>query len=143
MIPANELRIGNWVLCDELQVELHPRECQITSLATKVAHWKSGPIDGLGVGSCHSGTPYENLTPIPLTPEVMEKCWFDWIIWDGNEHHKVLSYKNTPIHTYWDGSDWCFKYGFDSDLTFAACQYVHQLQNLIHVLTGEELTVNL
>lgn len=126
MIPSNELRIGNWI-----------HEADGNGQVTVIdAEWITTNCTNLSL-------PIECFTPIPLTPEVLEKCGFDWIIWDGNEHHKVLSYKNTPIHTYWDGSDWCFKYGFDSDLTFAACQYVHQLQNLIHVLTGEELTVNL
>ena len=121
MIPANELRIGNWASNGE----------------------KNFVFDASSLYDATSGLTSKFIFPIPLTPEVLEKCGFDWRIWDGNEHHKVLSYKNTPIHTYWDGSEWCFKYGFDSDLTFAACQYVHQLQNLIFALTGEELTVKL
>jgi len=136
-IPANELRIGNLVDYNDrydrrgIVTWIQKASVEITYLERR-----EDLVNGVIASP-------EYIIPIPLTPEVLERCGFDWIIWDGNEHHKVLSYKNTPIHIYWDGSEWCFKYGFDSDLTFAACQYVHQLQNLIHVLTGEELPVTL
>ena len=75
---------------------------------------------------------YSDAQPIPLTPEVLERCGFaNQSVEMPEETITALAYKDTPICAYWDGVEWCFKYGFDSDLTIASCEFLHQLQNLI------------
>jgi hypothetical protein len=79
--------------------------------------------------------------PIPLTEEWLMKFGFA----KRNKKHPTppkFRYKDTAICCYWDGVDWCFKYGTDADLSFACCQFVHQLQNLYFALAGEELILS-
>lgn len=80
----------------------------------------------------------KDLVPITLSEEILIKTGFKK---DGE--FEALMYKDTPICTYWDGVEWVFKYGSDSDLSFAACEYVHQAQNLIFALTNTELSIQL
>lgn len=86
----------------------------------------------------------DKLSPIPLTPEILEKCGFkkngtfDKQFNNGNQIEIDLSdeYKG---EVWLGGSDSC-----TNGMGFVAnCQYLHQLQNLYFALTGEELTVNL
>ena len=104
-MKANELRIGNWVLSKD------GRHIQMNR-------------DMFGVVPL--------LTPIPLTPEVLEKCkGFEK---DKSGDYVFLNYYK--IQRILKGYIWA--YGFSS----AYCvelKYLHQLQNLIFALTGEEL----
>ena len=110
MIQANELRIGNWV--GDKKNNYH-----------KVMH--------LGI----EFNP-DTVMPILLTLEMLGEVGF---LNQAYGECVSFAYKDTPICAYWDGVEWCFKYGYDSDLTFAACEHLHQLQNLIFALTGQEL----
>ena len=133
MIQANELRIGNKVMF---------KGDAGTYTVLGVPAWG---MDGNGDGKeplilidrCHKQiVPESKLRPIPISPEILEKAGFsnqkldDW---------EVFAYEDTPICAHWDGVEWCFKYGYDSDLTFAACEFVHQLQNLIFALTNKDI----
>jgi len=113
---ANEFRIGNWY---SQFGNLH----QVT--------WDT--IKALG------DAPETQLwcKPIPLSPEILEKCGFEN---QRYEEWEAFAYKDTAICASWDGVEWVFKYGYDSDLSIASCEFLHQLQNLIYALTGEELT---
>jgi len=77
------------------------------------------------------------LSGIDITPEILEKCGFEN---QRYEEWEAFAYKDTAICASWDGVEWVFKYGYDSDLSIASCEFLHQLQNLIYALTGEELT---
>jgi len=76
--------------------------------------------------------------PIPLTPEVLEKCGFHkqnnaWV----PEGHESKGY-TTWDFTIWDGGRG--EYYYNSAEFPTPLQFLHQLQNLYFALTGEELT---
>lgn len=103
---AHELRIGNWLTSDDN------------------SFWKvdAEVIDVVGRRADHL------YAPIPLTPEMLEKCGFKVTITE---------------HTYGNGRVGIFFYVGLFTYGIAKGRYLHQLQNLYFALTGEELTVNL
>jgi len=79
------------------------------------------------------GSVYE---PIPLTPEILEACGF-----------KVTS-KGFYQHPNWYNLSLKFMKGTYAlrcnfmDVVATNIEHLHQLQNVYHSLTGEELTIN-
>lgn len=121
MIAANELRIGNWVNY---------------IMEDKTMPDTPGPIF-LSI----SGKDAEHYNPIPLSPEVLEKCGFDnQEDGDGGYYHELLS-DNGVLFVEGD------KKGYTD--VFIDCwenirvRYLHQLQNLYFALTSHELTIKL
>lgn len=118
MIKANELRIGNWILPEHnLDGDFHL-------------------VTGIGEGSVN-GYIQDWYSPIPLTPEILEKCGFEatngieiknyiWLVihCDSGEANIYNIYKNETLQLRIE------------------CKYLHQLQNLYFALTGEELVFN-
>jgi len=119
-MKANELRIGNWVDIEAIDIQV---ECL--------------PID----------YNYSHLHPIPLTEEWLVKFGFDT---DGVTFDKQVpfvfhygyrfSLYNTGNAVDFNRSGWAVRV-FQSKQTIeiGRIQYVHQLQNLYFALTGEEL----
>jgi len=82
----------------------------------------------------------DHFQPIPLTPEWLERCGFefrkqdeDYIYW-GIENFTIIYGGITGGDHGW------FLNGYHNDCHI---QYLHQLQNLYHALTGEELIITL
>lgn len=99
MIPANELRIGNWV--------------KISQHQTTVSHIMGDE---------------DFFEPIPLTPQILEKCWFRLhkdLVYIYKHHARIRITKQLELLL--DGNLW------------VELKYLHQLQNLYFALTGEEL----
>jgi hypothetical protein len=115
MIKANELRIGNWYF-----------EYGMPRQATALFIYKLESIrirDKIAI----------DISPIPLTPEILEKCGF---VYDGTAHWvKRISGMNVchfpDIETHIDGEPINY------------LPSLHQVQNLYFALTGEELTITL
>ncbi len=107
-------------------------------------NWVLGPsgtpiqIRGAGIGGVESGL--LKVSPIPLTPEILEACGFkknfgtDWYRRNKMAIMFLDPEPDVPLNT-------AFEY-FNTSFPWTPI-YLHQLQNLIHALTGEELTVNL
>lgn len=80
----------------------------------------------------------EPLEPIELTEEGLIKLWFELTENEGDvkyfqlENYGVKSEKK---------QDFYFYKGEDVISTLTEILYVHQLQNIYHALTGEELTI--
>lgn len=123
MIKVNELRIGNWV-------ERAAGMMQVTGITEEGVHFSDGDIED-----------FKYPIPIPLTPEILEKCgcvkdennlqielgarmrlWFN----DGNP---------AEMDIIQDGKHISFK--------CAHIKYLHQLQNLYFALSGNELNIDL
>jgi len=123
MIQANELRLGNWL----------KRNSQPNGFLVDVQTI---------VRLVHSGVRDEH--PIPLTPEILEKCGFE----NDNVFKKMFKYLNKSIYdtdklTFRKEEGFiCFD-GIKYRTLLKHVIYLHQLQNLYFALTGEELTVNL
>jgi hypothetical protein len=113
MIPASELRIGNY-----LNIHGDPAPIQIGWFYL-IAKGDELP-------------PHE---PIPLTPEILEKAGF---VYD-----KITHYKNILMLAEGDnGFDvWVKHFGEGNRIN--AVKHLHQLQNLYFALTGEELNIEL
>lgn len=116
MIKNNEVRVGNWVKegdwsSDSIFVQLDSIE----------------PIIGEYEWD-------ENLfNPIPLTPEILEKCGFETI---GKPPFYSM---RLPVN----GLDELCWYSQDGFIRYLGIKHLHQLQNLYFALTGNELEVKL
>lgn len=81
---------------------------------------------------------YENLRPVPLTPEILEKCGAVKV--EGEWQFKVaicalwISFRFHASHCYSE---------IGGIYLGGQIKYVHQLQNLYFALTGTELEVKL
>jgi len=119
MINANELRIGNWVL--------------IESHITTVNHIMGDE---------------DYFLPIPLTPEILEKCGFvknkvqnDCIELGGIDFHLELMWGK---ENYYYPMLTQTPQGCEERTVFLnRINSLHQLQNLYFALTGQELEVKL
>jgi hypothetical protein len=109
---ASELRIGNWVIDNNKSVQV---------VATDFSY-------------C------EVFKPIPLTEEWLLNFNFEKSTVFGNFKVKARDYYHSI--KYYDG-EWIYSNDYsDADCyCIASVKYVHQLQNLYHALTGEELTI--
>lgn len=121
-IKANELRIKNLVLRRGIEEDVY-------TLGT----------------STINGKPEHEFSPIPITPELLEKCGFSF---DEAKSYFYLQIKgNGLIALHKDDFSIFIADSFD-ELGFAgskkACiKSVHQLQNLYYCLTGSELECKL
>lgn len=126
MIDARELRIGNLIYGVSDRIETIVK---ITD-GGKITTYKANGI-------------YENdiddLSPIPLTPEILEKCGFKKIIADGGAVGYYEYYDNGKYETSVLSKWGITLMGIDS----IHIKYLHQLQNLFYALCGKELEIKL
>ena len=115
-MKANELRIGNWI-------SIFGRNATIE--------------DGIAIHALHT-----EMHPIPLTPEILEKCGFV-----KEEFVFALEYwHNAQDGHFIDKVRFVSKHGINVEIVgmnWVKVQYLHQLQTLYYALTGTELRVKL
>ena len=111
---AAELRIGNLVQ------DRHSEECGMIDIVV------------LGIIDAMENHSYQ---PIPLTEEWLKRFGFE----KYNLNNFTLSWGGVLF--YYRISDRSFRKGYQvmEKICFTEVKYVHQLQNLYHALTGEEL----
>jgi hypothetical protein len=126
---ANELRIGNLVMMGTRTiVQINQLRGSEVFTNTKVALIESAIND---------------IKPIPLTPEILEKCGFEAPDYRF-PNHSFYSLQNwLEVSGEVRQSIWLLYANDDEYRTGTEFQYLHQLQNLYFALTGTELTVNL
>ena len=79
---------------------------------------------------------FQDVTPVSLTPKILEKCGFrnfirdEWILTYGNTH--------TDFELREDGLR--LRHATPSRVSI---KYLHQLQNFFYAIAGEELEINL
>jgi hypothetical protein len=106
-MKGNELRIGNWVKWDNAD-----NFFQIESINENTGN---------------------EIEPIPLTPEILEKAGF--VKW--NSEINEIKIGGSYLGVYHKlGKAYLFGEYFP-------CQYLHQLQSLYFALTGDELNIEL
>jgi hypothetical protein len=134
MINTNELRIRNFLNWES--------EHAGGGFSEVIAISKLG----YKIKSIHGFQPtldeYDQVNPIPLTPEWLERCGFKddgGNMWSGPEienddsiEYFTIKKKNAGFYFY--GSEWTHGKPF---------LYVHQFQNLYFALTGEELQIKM
>ena len=117
---ANELRVDNWI------TDVYAPEGKMFQV--KEIH-KIRCI----YGNALFVSKYENLKPIPLSPEILEKCGFVY----RNEHRGVGCIMDLGNIA----SVGILENGFRYLLLWQApLKYLHQLQNIYFAHFGEELT---
>lgn len=118
MIPKKELRIGSWVKLDGRPYEITGSDLYAFD---DTAH--------------HRGRRVLYSDPIPLTPEILEKCGFK-NVGAHNWVNGLFSLKGRMPH-FNDG--YHILSGKDVVVGSRTLFYLHQLQNLYFALTGEEI----
>jgi hypothetical protein len=125
MIQPKELRIGNWFDDVNNKSYMGPTRQQVESIDRYgVNKWQdmgsSGQVE------------FENMEPIPLTPEILEKCGFF-----RNEYEKfIFNHMSREISLFEDINN---RIRLRCDTHQVLIDHLHQLQNLYFALTGEEL----
>jgi hypothetical protein len=125
MMQGSELRIGNWVEVAEIQTVI----LVVSDTLFQVQ------------GNMVTNRPNQ-LDPIRLTPELLEKCDFTkgepiskgyYIPYSSNQYSNfIINYCPS------NNSFWLNGYVYDVKIEF-----LHHLQNIYHALIGQELQVNL
>jgi len=150
MIKGNELRQGNKIYGEHrysAESKPHMRVCTILSVAQYGSDCSYAFADTEHIPNCPDGVDglafwrYEFMHPIPLTPEILEKCGFEphYNVNSDQDEVEWLAHSKLDYVTYKDGK-FDMGYGFGS---LDHIQYLHQLQNLFFSMTGEELEVKL
>ena len=129
-MKANELRIGNWV-----KIQSHNQYARIIEI-------KSGRPDNrdfVRISSPNLDTQFaveiSQLNPIPLTEEILLKAGFE------KDTGEFYLYKDTTVRkTYYSDDFWRFIF---KQQRIKDIKYLHDLQNLIFALTGEEIKIDL
>ena len=138
-LSASELRIGNWIYNEDTKMEYQ--------------------VDAHGI-LVVSRSP-ENRSPIPLSPDILLSTGFKYLKVEGvssfeefhnpdeDTHCWSFNVKSTDLI---DSHEICLvKWGEEEYFTFQLgrgtyrkkIKYLHELQNGMFFLTGEELTINL
>lgn len=112
MIQAQDLRIGNWVSNGEVEFQLTSKDIYHLDVYVNRVIAK----------------------PIPITPEWLERFGFEKV---GTWWQFDIEPNQCSLYSVEGKYVDLFAY---SDEVGKTCKYVHQLQNLIFALTGEEIT---
>lgn len=124
MIPTFDLRIGNWITVSGVAY-------RVTAVSEMKVHLKGHK----------SGVIFEELHPIPITQEIIEKAGFkkrgrsdlyDKIPDEGFTYH-LYSYKIMVFH----GPENTLCHWLNTRIVF-----LHQLQNFYYYLTGREILIS-
>jgi hypothetical protein len=134
-MKAQELRIGNWVLRKSTGKPHRVVGLYKGDLGPQGSIFIDIPAEQRLMYRLHK----DGVQPIPLTPEILEKCGFA-------RHNGKWKHINSPfyLHAYIpiipEQNSYCFAWNNYKSYSF---QYLHQLQNLYFCLTGEELEIEL
>lgn len=135
-MKSTELRIGNFVDTLTGKEVLVPAGVPMKILSISI-----GGCDVLEIDKVPAQEKYwpkvslYELSPIPLTPEWLERFGFTMINDDGlwqSPHDELFQIQDE----YLNGG---FGHIWDATFTEAAIEYIHQVQNLHFALTGTEL----
>jgi len=119
-MKANELRIGNLLINGD-------RICVVSAIFK--GHFKCETIEQISLDTSIQ----LNYQPIPLTEQ--------WLLGFGFEHSRVGLFGNAYEL---NGLSFLYSNFQYQSVQFprVSIQFVHQLQNLVHAITGQELTIN-
>lgn len=141
-MKASELRIGNWVQYD----------CFDEIIYTKIDAIKDSKVSLNLSTHGYEWEDVEDIDPIPLTPEILEKAGFIRDDWSNSNYPGRFSLSLIDTGNYtgdgyfkYDSADDCLALyssdGGDTSIVIHKIEYVHQLQNIYFAITGEELEI--
>ncbi len=134
MITANELRIGNWFNDVKGGSYNAPGFQQVQSISSTGVN----DYNDMGASSCAK---FEDIEPIILSPEILEKCGFEKsdtsnnYILESDDHYEE-NWKAEPEEN-------CYCIGYVEASHFVRCYFLHQLQNIYYSLRKKELEIKL
>lgn len=149
-MKASDLRIGNWVY----ETRIAGRKIATTIDSIMVDEIPLVNISSNGEHDAEyliEGTALDDIEPIHLTPEILEKCGFEKTI-DiiGKSKTEYIDYRSGGFVLFYlpkglvEVEFWNKGIETINDRHYiGAWQYLHQLQNLFFSLTNTELTINL
>lgn len=140
MINANELRIGNlFYKIDRsntvhlpIEIPLKVLEINMFNVSACLADENPAMMKTIPVISI------SDLSPIPLTPEVLEKCRFVQV--RGNIFYRFFDYNEFRVFIHKETDSVFMHYKGNTVNDSVNNLPLHRLQNIIHALTNEELT---
>jgi len=131
MVVTSQLRIGNKVKEAVLGI------CNVEEINANTISVSSGKYQPL------YPIYFTNIDPIPLSSKILLGCGFKYDA--NNDNYKFKDYYYVPIeHTFWlyrkhiKGNDMELKC-----VNIADIEYLHELQNIIQLLTGDELKITI
>ena len=135
MIDKNEIRCGNWF-----------RHNDNWSYREKEGNFKWEDRDWYALGECTIDL--SNVFPIPLSPDILLKCGFiKEPIENGNDNEGYYYSYRLSEDKYIDLSllsgdknGLCEVFLFPYDQL--RYKYLHQIQNIVHSITGKELPIS-
>lgn len=140
MIKLKEVRIGNIFTAADMNI------FRVDNIYKDDQRQYVVQVDIEEMGqTCKFSRNIELLEPIPLTPKIIGGCGFEEYVDNNRWGYKLLipskyTIDTTPIYfmVYRDGT-------FDPSVfnRFIPIVYLHQLQNIYHDLTGQELPVDM
>lgn len=143
MIQAYELRVGNFLYFG-LQYVVQVRNINTNMLFASAENSKSGKDEYADMvyfkgeeasGNCR----VELLSPITLTPEILEKCGYkvqcNYFFFKKGEKIMIEKMKRGYVVK--------IKTPYSNGIEIAVIEYLHELQNLIFAISKTELEINL
>ena len=128
-MKAEELRIGNWIY------DKNNKPQQVDEIKRHISCERDYAHIILFKGFNFANGYVEDMQPIPLTPEILEKCGFVKELITGSNntywyHYGELSYNESHQGWWYKGR-------------FRDIHFLHDLQNIVHSLTQTELNPKL
>ena len=154
-MKATDLMLNDWVLWKNRYVQI-VRTCAVVYSFGHRDVWLAHCNDDNDV-ECHD---MSTISPIPITPEILEKNGFDQYTFLTDEWEKEVYFKEFPgcvvepdnsgkyifgTTTYWkkiDGDGSPIDWGTMYDTMIHNLQYVHELQNALRLCGLNELADN-
>lgn len=119
-MKAHELRIGNWVYISD--------KCGYLPIKT----------------DCIDLSDWDNdlFAPVPLTPEILQKCGFKEVPSIKNKW-ELDDFIGPDLNFYFENGELIPDDCYTGQTVMINIKYLHQLQNLYFALTGIELPIEL
>lgn len=148
-MKPQDLRIGNWVKCKTADGEKFGKICDILDLGYFAARCNDVEYRGkfhnvVGVMDC--------VSPIPITDELLLKIGFKknsfgwWRLDKRNDKFMIKRYSQLSTIEYWNevhNPEDVTETNYGSTIELPYKINLHTLQNIWHLLTGEELEIKL
>jgi hypothetical protein len=126
-MKAEELRLGNIVEYNGVPCIVHSIQEVQCGIASK----------DLSINGCAF---YDSVKPVQLTDEILTK-WCGGTQEENGFYIRVVEHHNLVVSLDIDGNN-CYNVWFNRT-RIRDIFYLHELQNLLYVLTGEELKITL
>lgn len=137
MLDPKDLRIGNLVSCQPIGDTYTDRKPYYGECIYAVTGLRGGFV-WLDIGhDAEQKVPCDHVQRIPLTEYWLKRAGYNEIY--RSDFHKTYESSHGIIKLYPDGTAQYHNGNMNCGRKF---KYVHEWQNIIHALTGEELNLN-